>query len=257
MKWIIWMGIAIGFGWTPVTGLAEARVAVDAGPVYRTFEAEPGAVRLLWLDPDGKRFGLLQAARKFLEDAGEPVRMVTNGGIFKAGGVPNGLCVVDGKTVQPLNQNSGQGNFFLKPNGVFYVDASGAHVCSTEQYAERSPAARIAIQSGPLMLEDGLVHPAFIPDSTSRLHRNGVGILPDGRVLFAITDFDRRPFPNLYEFATFFRERGCRDALFLDGDLSQMEVGDGEMEFQSNYFGSIIAVVGTEAEESKRQDASK
>ena len=57
-----------------------------------------------------------------------------------------------------------------------------------------------------------------------------------------MTDFNSPKFPNLYEFANLFQSLGCEDALFLDGDLSQMKSGS-EITKASNHFGSIIAVL--------------
>ena len=59
-----------------------------------------------------------------------------------------------------------------------------------------------------------------------------------------MTDFHSPKFPNLDEFARFFRDLGCDNALFLDGDLSQMKSG-GDIILQGNNFGSIIAVTAT------------
>ncbi|MEI9896928.1 MAG: phosphodiester glycosidase family protein [Chthoniobacter sp.] len=150
-----------------------------------------------------------------------------NGAIFEEGGVPSGLLVIEHKIIRPLNTADGKGNFFLKPNGVFYIDDAGAHILSTPEYASLKVIPRLAIQSGPLLLRGGRVHPSFNPASTNRLHRNGVGVRRDGRVIFAITEFGQKKQPSLYEFADFFRSQGCEDALFLDGDISQNAVGPG------------------------------
>ena len=99
-----------------------------------------------------------------------------------------------------------------------------------------------AVQSGPLLLHRGKIHSKFNADSQSRLLRNGVGVLANGKVLFAMTDFHSQKLPNLYEFAQLFRGLGCKDALFLDGDLSQMKSGADIMKSR-NDFGSMIAVV--------------
>ncbi len=69
--------------------------------------------------------------RKPLPPTPRHVEFMMNGGIFEGDGVPSGLLVIDGKTVRPLNKSDGSGNFYLKPNGVFYVDATGAHIVST------------------------------------------------------------------------------------------------------------------------------
>lgn len=52
----------------------------------------------------------------------------------------------------------------------------------------------------------------------------------------------RKKYPNLYEFADFFRSLGCEDALFLDGGISQMVVNPaGEIPPGNNY-GTIFTV---------------
>ena len=74
--------------------------------------------------------------------------------------------------------------------------------------------------------------------------RNGVGVSKTGMVIFAITDFHSSKLPKLYEFSQLFRSLGCEDALFLDGNLSQMKSGE-DITKSINHFGSIIAVSET------------
>ncbi len=155
--------------------------------------------------------------------------------------MPSGLLVQEGKALRPVNRNAGEGNFFLKPNGIFLIGSKGAAVIRTEEYPLKDVEIQYAVQSGPLLLRQGKTHPSFNANSTSRLHRNGVGVSKDGEVVFAMTDFHSLKFPNLYEFAQLFRALGCEDALFLDGDLSQMRSG-ADIMMPSNPFGSIIAV---------------
>jgi len=55
-----------------------------------------------------------------------------NAGMYEADQSPLGLFIVDGRVARPLNLRSGSGNFYLKPNGVFWVDARGLpHVDET------------------------------------------------------------------------------------------------------------------------------
>ena len=216
---------------------------------YRSFIADPDSVRIFWLDATGKRYGQIkQLADHLLSQNIEPA-MLTNGGIFEPGGVPSGLLISDHQLQNEINVSPGKGNFFLKPNGVFYIDATGAHIVTTEEYVARRPSPRCAVQSGPSLVIDGEIHPSFNETSTSHLHRNGVGVLPNGDVIFAITEFGQDRYPNLLEFAEFFKERGCEDALFLDGDISQMETDGFANLIPSNYFGSIIAVEKNSAQQ--------
>jgi len=92
----------------------------------------------------------------------------------------------------------------------------------------------LAVQSGPLLLRDGQIHPAFDPKSENRKLRSGVGVFANGPSLVFVLSEDRVTF---YEFATFFRDHlHCRDALYLDGEISkfygpQFGWSDGSGEF--------------------------
>src|SRR5262249_4466596 len=105
-------------------------------------------------------------------------------------------------------------NFLKKPNGVFYVGSSGAGVVTTEAFVAARPETEFATQSGPMLVIDGKLHSAFIPGSSDRKRRNGVGITSPTMVHFAISEGS----VNFYDFALLFRDYlGCRSALFLDG----------------------------------------
>jgi uncharacterized protein YigE (DUF2233 family) len=213
------------------------------GVGYFVWKAQPGKVRVVWKDADGKQLGDLPTAKAYLEGKGEKPLMLMNGGIFEPGQVPSGLMVQDGKQLLQVNRRDGAGNFFLKPNGIFLIGEKGARVMETGKYPPQGEKVFYAVQSGPLLLENGKVHPAFNKGSESRLHRNGVGVAADGTVVFAISDPKGARYPNLHGFADLFLSLGCKDALFLDGDISQMRSGEN-LGKASNRFGSVIAVIG-------------
>ncbi len=225
--------------------LAETHRVERNGTIFHTYIVSPDKVSLFWKDPStGQPFHRFSNLQEYLNQNHKRIRFMMNGGIFEEHGIPSGLLVIDGQVLLPLNTAPGKGNFFLQPNGVFYIDKQGAHVTATSEYARRAPHPRMAVQSGPLLLADGKTHPAFRQESTSYLHRNGVGIrTSDGAVIFAITEFGQSRYANLFEFADFFRSQGCRDALFLDGDISQMKVDPEGPITPVNTFGSIFAVI--------------
>ena len=224
-------------------GAPEKKV-ID-GVTYQIIKVSPDRVRLLWKADDGQQLRTFPAASKFLKGKGMEVETLMNGGIFEPGGIPSGLLVQDGKIVNPVNRNKGEGNFFLQPNGIFLISDKGAAVIRTDEYPQKNVVVKQAVQSGPLLLRGGKVHPAFNANSKSELHRNGVGVTKTGEVVFVMTDFHSEKFVNLHQFAMLFKSLGCDDALFLDGDISQMRSG-ADMEKQSNSFGSIFAVVKAE-----------
>ena len=177
-------------------------------------------LRLFLRDDAGQPFERFDPLAASVRRHGESLPFAMNAGMFQANLAPVGLCVVDGRTLSPLNTSPGEGNFFLKPNGVFCVSADGtAHVVESSEFPALARPVQLATQSGPLLVRGGKIHPAFHADSTSRLLRNGVGVTAAGSVIFVITE---EPF-NLYEFAACFRDTlHCPDALYLDGSVSSL-----------------------------------
>jgi hypothetical protein len=119
----------------------------------------------------------------------------------------------------------------------------GAGIVETSRFlAERVPA-NFATQSGPMLVIDRAIHPAFIVGSSDRKPRNGVGVSSGTRVHFVIS----RGWVNFHEFARFFRDGlGCKNALFLDGGMASglyaPKLGRNDAPGHGGY-GPIIAVI--------------
>ena len=147
------------------------------------------------------------------------VAFAMNAGMYGEDGRPIGLAIVEGRQVRAINRRQGGGNFHLLPNGVFQMRRDGrAEVVTTARW-QASPDIRIATQSGPMLVIDGKLHPAFDHDGSSRHVRNGVGIAPDGRARFVISEGP----VSLGKFARFFRDGlKARNALFFDGAVSAL-----------------------------------
>jgi uncharacterized protein YigE (DUF2233 family) len=200
-----------------------ARTVLFAGVPFHTATIDPAQddLRLLWKDGTGRRFGSFDAVERWAAGQGKTVLLATNAGIFQPGFTPLGLHIEAGKTPVKLNRWHGGGNFFLKPNGVFYVTRKGrAGVAETQAFAKLRPGPlRLATQSGPLLVNQGKVHPKFTRGSANRTWRNGVGVTKTGKVVFALSELP----VNLYDFATLFRDAlNCPNTLYLDGSISGM-----------------------------------
>ncbi|MGB6220246.1 phosphodiester glycosidase family protein [Haloferula sp.] len=232
---ILVLGIA-----SALAGVVEEAV-VYKGVKFRVVKLDPSHLGLVWRGADGKPYETFDQVQRALNKDGGKVKFLMNAGIYEPGLIPSGLHVERTKELQALNPREGKGNFFLKPNGVFAVTVGGkAIVWDTVEYQTRSEAVRLAVQSGPLLLMGGHRHAAFRADSNSIKHRNGVGVDEEGRVVFAMTD--KRQEVNFWDFAGLFLKLGCKDALFLDGDISQMAVNP-EGEVKSNRFAAMFVVV--------------
>ncbi|WP_245304136.1 phosphodiester glycosidase family protein [Hoeflea olei] len=198
------------------------------------------ATRLVYRGESGKPHGRVRSAVAALAAEGRTPVLAMNAGMYHADMTPVGLYVEDGVELSPLNTGGGFGNFYLKPNGVFFLRADGsAGVMETEAYREAGIAPAFATQSGPMLVIGGEIHPRILPDGTTRYIRNGVGVRADGKLVFAIT---RDPV-SFGAFARLFRDVAqCPDALFFDGSVSSLAWGT-DMEIDPGEpAGPIVAV---------------
>ena len=196
-------------------------------------------LQLFLRDDAGKPINRFDRLVGVLKSRGQTLTFAMNAGMYHGDFSPVGLFVAEGKQLAPLNTAAGQGNFFLKPNGVFLVTDSGARVVETSEFHQVRERVLLATQSGPMLVHRGAIHPAFREHSDSRLYRNGV-CAPTPDVAVFVNSEEAL---NFHEFATFFRDSlKASEALFLDGTINSLY----SLELKRNDFrmdlGPIIAV---------------
>lgn len=224
-------------------GGMEFRTIDSGGKKFTVCDVSPSKARLeLFLsDEMGKPFNRFDRLHAWLRRQNRKLLFAMNAGMFHPGFIPVGLFVSEGKTLAPLNTADGQGNFFLKPNGVLAITDKGASMIETSEFPKTSGTVRLATQSGPMLVRRGQLHPAFNVSSVSRLIRNGAGVPSPDKVIFAISD---EPV-NFHEFALLFRDTlHCPDALFLDGTISSLHAPALKRHDSSHDLGPIIGVAG-------------
>jgi uncharacterized protein YigE (DUF2233 family) len=176
-------------------------------------------LQLFLYDAAGKPFNSFQRLSQSLATRGEQLTFAMNAGMYREDYSPVGLMVTDGRQVHRLNLASGFGKFYLKPNGVFLMSASGARIVESSEYRSLSEPPTLATQSGPLLVHAGQINGSISPQGTSKLIRNGVGVMSASQIVFAISE---DPI-NFFEFALLFRDGlKCQDALYLDGNVSSL-----------------------------------
>ncbi len=237
-QWLLAVS-ALLWAW-PGSSVAETVRHHDESYLVYRIDPRTDQLRLLWNDPHGDRFGSFRRVRDAVATQGQQLLFAMNAGIFSTTYAPLGLHIEDGRILRPLNTAKGWGNFFLKPNGVFFIADHKAAVLDTVTYAALKVNPTLATQSGPLLVSRGQLHPKFLPDSLSLYLRNGVGVTKDNQVVFAMSLVPI----NLHEFATLFRDTlGCPNALYLDGSISQLYAPSLGQEFLGGDFAGIIAHV--------------
>lgn len=202
-------------------------------------DAKSANIEMFLKFDSGINIGSIENLQDYAEKNGERLRFAMNGGMYQEDGKPLGLYIENGKVVTPLNTRRAVGNFYLQPNGVFYItDDQRAFVVKTEDF-QTNGNIKFATQSGPMLLVDGQINLLFQRDSQNLNVRNGVCAAENNRVIFAIS----RREVNFYDFAEFFKNAGCRNALYLDGFVSRMYAPEKNITQIDGDFGVIIGIV--------------
>lgn len=201
---------------------AECRNITFDGSSYTVCEVdlERDDLRLFLNDDAGAPYGFFGSLDEALKAQGLRLGFAMNAGMYHEDRSPVGHYVEEGVETRGVIDNAGPGNFGLLPNGVFCLRDGRADVIETKRFLRNRPACRFATQSGPMLVIDGALHPRFLPNSTSRYIRNGVGTSADGkRAVFVISN----DVVTFHEFARLYRdELDLPNALYFDGNISRL-----------------------------------
>lgn len=197
-------------------------------------------VKIFWQGADSLPLRNLQKLKAQIEGSGRPMLFGMNAGMYMPDNSPQGLYIENGNMHVPLDTGEGYGNFYLKPNGVFLIRNGTAEVVETRAFPRSDSSIQYATQSGPMLLIDGAIHPAFREGSTNLHIRNGVGMIAPDKIIFAIS---QKPV-NFFDFASLFKEQfGCANALYLDGAISKMYLPELNRSDLTGNLGPLIGIV--------------
>ncbi len=195
-------------------------------------------LQFYWKNDFGENFKSIKILQNWLAQNNKTLVFAMNGGMYKQDNSPQGLYIEKYKTLSPIDTTSGNGNFYLKPNGIFYLLRDNtAMICNTTNFTANENI-KYATQSGPMLVINGAIHQAFIKGSSNLNIRNGVGILPDNRIVFVMSKKEI----NFYDFANYFISLGCKNALYLDGLVSRTYLPEKNWIQTDGNFGVIIGV---------------
>jgi uncharacterized protein YigE (DUF2233 family) len=223
---------------TGVFAFAKENQIDDTRFINYEVDTKKQDLKLYWKDEKKEIFRSIQNLKLWLDKNKRKLVFAMNAGMYKTDNSPLGLYIEDKVTLSPLNKLSGDGNFYLKPNGVFYITTDNIPViCNTINFKNNGQI-KYATQSGPMLVMDGKIHAAFKEGSSNLNIRNGVGILPDNKVVFAMSKIG----VNFYDFANYFKRIGCKNALYLDGFVSRTYLPEKKWIHTDGNFGVIIGV---------------
>ncbi|MEP3420764.1 MAG: phosphodiester glycosidase family protein [Erythrobacter sp.] len=208
---------------------AELALTKGNGPCQSvTFEGVPlthciadpakHRIRASLAPSSGANFGTIEgwAAGRNESD----IAFVMNGGMYDDNLKAMGYFVQDSDRLVELNRADGSGNFFLKPNGVFFGSNGRWRILDTETFLRTiGDRPQFGTQSGPMLVVGGDLHPDIQDNGPSKAIRNGVGIDASGKAHFVISDAPL----SFGQLARYFRdELNATNALFLDGNISSL-----------------------------------
>lgn len=195
-------------------------------------------LQLFWKNENGETLKSIENLINYVDRKNLTLTFAMNGGMYNKDLSPQGLFIQNKKTFAVLDTAEGNGNFYLKPNGVFYLTTDNIPVVCTTKDFKNNKKIKYATQSGPMLVIDGKILAEFKEGSTNTNIRNGVGILPDNKVIFAMSKTEI----NFYDFAKYFQNLGCKNALYLDGFVSRTYLPEKSWIQTDGNFGVMIGV---------------
>jgi uncharacterized protein YigE (DUF2233 family) len=197
----------------------------------QSFIFHPSQLRLYWKNSNGIPFKSFSNVRKEHPD----LIFMMNAGMYTASNFPApvGLYIEKGVKYRAIkiikNRNV---NYGISPSGIFYFNSNKAAILNAYNWSNRLNAA-YATQSGPMLLINGLIN-KNLPRG-SYIKRNGVGVRADGKVVFGCFR------ANFIDFAMWFKNQNCINALYLDGVVS--DYWTPSTLFNLGKYGPIIGAV--------------
>jgi len=219
--------------------------------LYDCYVADPKrcTIRFFWKDEKTHLpIRSLRNLTNMLEADGKTsLVFATNAGMYTPAQAPQGLYIQNSRELVRIDRKKEEyGNFYMQPNGIFLLDTAGVpSIVVTDDFTDDLKIrTRFATQSGPMVVVNGEINPKFKIGSDNLNIRSGVGILPDGRAVFVISN---KPV-NFYDFATVFKDKfKCANALYLDGAISEMYLPELNRLQDGGNFGPIIGITKHDA----------
>ena len=201
-----------------------------------TVDLKKQNLKLYWKNDKGELFKNFKNLKTWTKSKNEKLVFAMNGGMYMEDRTPLGLYIENGVEKKKINKvKEAFGNFYLQPNGIFYITKNNkGFVCQTDSFENKN--IKHATQSGPMLVIDGKIHSKLTKGSKNLNIRNGVGILPNNKVVFAMS----KEKINFYDFANYFKSLGCKNALYLDGYVSRTYLPEKGYNFLGGKFGVII-----------------
>lgn len=121
--------------------------------ISKIVDLQKEEVRFYWKDNEGNVLGNFQNLNSFALKNNKKLIFAMNAGMYKKDLSPQGLYIENKMVKQKIDTTSGNGNFYMKPNGVFSITKNRASISITKDFKNNE--VDFATQSGPMLVIDG------------------------------------------------------------------------------------------------------
>jgi uncharacterized protein YigE (DUF2233 family) len=208
--------------WIAALALANSGVRADTvecsgkppAQAYTVCAVDASRLEVFWLDEKNAPFLNVHTLQTWLAKRGRQLVFATNAGEFKSATEPEGLLIASGITRHEINLKDGTGNFYEKPNGVFWVNEGTPHIDGSERFNGLKLKPSIATQAGPLLIVDGKPRLDLGTFKGKTHSRSAVCIDSSGAAKFVFSS-ESVTIASLGEYMD--KQLRCSAALYLDG----------------------------------------
>ena len=156
--------------------------------VVCNIDARRHEITISWRGARNAPYGTIgNYLRELRQDERSHLMFAMNAGMYESDLRPVGLLIERGKELSKVNIGDGVGNFYWKPNGIFFVGKRNVGIRTTDLYLADPPEVEYATQSGPMLVLNGAIDGQMLASTSSRNIRNAVGVQDEHTAIFAIS----------------------------------------------------------------------
>lgn len=113
----------------------------EVNPDFVIYSVSPEneKVELFWKNEKNQSLKSIGNLKTYVKTKNKDLKFAMNGGMFIENNIPKGLYIENYKTLIPIDTLKGEGNFYLQPNGIFYIKKSNEYkIVPTENFKQNS-----------------------------------------------------------------------------------------------------------------------
>ena len=124
-------------------------------------------IKMYWKNDSNQILKSIKNLKSFTETKNENLVFAMNGGMYKIDNSPQGLFIQNNNLINKVDTSVGTGNFYLQPNGIFYINKDASAFIKTTKDFTLNKDIDFATQSGPMLIINNKINLIFNKNSTN------------------------------------------------------------------------------------------